>query len=73
MGKETPGDKREKMAKSAMNAEPATGGTYSISQTTEGTFQVSGGSLTEDGENVNSLTDAFNKILSFGTDTKYKY
>ena len=52
-----------------MNAEPATGGTYSISQTTEGTFQVSGGSLTEDGENVNSLTDAFNKILSFGTDT----
>ena len=67
-GKETPEIKR-KMAKSAMNAEPATGGTYSISQTTEGTFQVSGGSLTEDGENVNSLTDAFNKILSFGTDT----
>ena len=67
-GKETPEIKR-KMAKRAMNAEPATGGTYSISQTTEGTFQVSGGSLTEDGENVNSLTDAFNKILSFGTDT----
>lgn len=67
-GKETPEIKR-KMAKSAMNAESATGGTYSISQTTEGTFQVSGGSLTEDGENVNSLTDAFNKILSFGTDT----
>ncbi len=67
-GKEIPEIKR-KMAKSAMNAEPATGGTYSISQTTEGTFQVSGGSLTEDGENVNSLTDAFNKILSFGTDT----
>ena len=67
-GKETPEIKR-KMAKSAMNAEPATGGTYSISQTTEGTFQVSGGSLTEDGENLSSLTDAFNKILSFGTDT----
>ena len=42
---------------------------YSISQPTEGTFQVSGGSLTEDGENLSSLTDAFNKILSFGTDT----
>lgn len=25
--------------------------------------------MTEDGENLNSLTDAFNKILSFGTDT----
>lgn len=66
-GKETPEIKR-KMAKSAMNAEPATGGTYSISQT-DGKFKVVGGSLTEDGENLNSLTDAFNKILSFGTDT----
>ena len=67
-GKETPEIKR-KMAKSAMNAEPVTEVMYSISQPTEGTFQVSGGSLTEDGENLNSLTDAFNKILSFGTDT----
>lgn len=67
-GKETPEIKR-KMAKSAMNAEPVTEVMYSISQPTEGTFQVSGGSLTEDGENLSSLTDAFNKILSFGTDT----
>lgn len=66
-GKETPEIKR-KMAKSAMNAEPATGGTYSISQT-DGKFKVVGGSLTEDGENLKSLTDAFNKILSFGTGT----
>ena len=66
-GKETPEIKR-KMAKSAMNAEPVTEGIYTISQT-DGKFKVVGGSLTEDGENLNSLTDAFNKILSFGTDT----
>lgn len=66
-GKETPETKR-KMAKRAMNAETVTEGTYSISQT-DGKFKVVGGSLTEDGENLNSLTDAFNKILSFGTDT----
>ena len=66
-GKEAPEIKR-KMAKSAMNAEPVTEGIYTISQT-DGKFKVVGGSLTEDGENLNSLTDAFNKILSFGTDT----
>ena len=66
-GKETPETKR-KMAKRAMNAETVTEETYSISQT-DGKFKVVGGSLTEDGENLNSLTDAFNKILSFGTDT----
>ena len=66
-GKETPETKR-KMAKRAMNAETVTEGTYSISQT-DGKFKVVGGSLTEDGENLNSLTDAFNKILSFGTNT----
>ena len=66
-GKETPEIKR-KMAKSAMNAEPVTEEIYTISQT-DGKFKVVGGSLTEDGENLNSLTDAFNKILSFGTDT----
>ena len=66
-GKETPETKR-KMAKRAMNAEPVTEGMYTISQT-DGKFKVVGGSLTEDGENLNSLTDAFNKILSFGTDT----
>lgn len=66
-GKETPETKR-KMAKRAMNAETVTEGTYTISQT-DGKFKVVGGSLTEDGENLNSLTDAFNKILSFGTDT----
>ena len=66
-GKENPAMKR-KMAKSAMNAETVTEETYSISQT-DGKFKVVGGSLTEDGENLNSLTDAFNKILSFGTDT----
>ena len=37
-GKEIPETKR-KMAKRAMNAEPVTGGTYSISQT-DGKFQV---------------------------------
>lgn len=66
-GKETPETKR-KMAKRAMNAESVTEGIYTISQT-DGKFKVVGGSLTEDGENLNSLTDAFNKILSFGTDT----
>lgn len=66
-GKESPEIKR-KMAKSAMNAESVTEGIYTISQT-DGKFKVVGGSLTEDGENLNSLTDAFNKILSFGTDT----
>ena len=66
-GKETLETKR-KMAKRAMNAETVTEETYSISQT-DGKFKVVGGSLTEDGENLNSLTDAFNKILSFGTDT----
>lgn len=66
-GKENPETKR-KMAKRAMNAESVTEETYSISQT-DGKFKVVGGSLTEDGENLNSLTDAFNKILSFGTDT----
>ena len=66
-GKEIPETKR-KMAKRAMNAETVTEETYSISQT-DGKFKVVGGSLTEDGENLNSLTDAFNKILSFGTDT----
>ena len=66
-GKETPETKR-KMAKRVMNAETVTEETYSISQT-DGKFKVVGGSLTEDGENLNSLTDAFNKILSFGTDT----
>ena len=66
-GKENPATKR-KMAKRAMNAETVTEETYSISQT-DGKFKVVGGSLTEDGENFNSLTDAFNKILSFGTDT----
>lgn len=66
-GKETPETKR-KMAKRAMNAEPVTEGIYTISQT-DGKFKVVGGSLTEDGGNLNSLTDAFNKILSFGTDT----
>ena len=66
-GKETPEIKR-KMAKSAMNAETVTEETYSISQT-DGKFKVVGGSLTEDGENLKSLTDAFNKILSFGTGT----
>ena len=46
-GKETLEIKR-KMAKSVMNADPVTEGTYSISQPTEGTFQVRGGSLGDD-------------------------
>lgn len=57
-----------RFARRATNAETVTEETYSISQT-DGKFKVVGGSLTEDGENLNSLTDAFNKILSFGTDT----
>ena len=67
-GKETPETKR-KMAKRAMNAEPVTEGTYTISQTTEGKFKVVGGSLTEDVGDINSLTEVFDKILSSGTDT----
>ena len=70
-GKETPEIKR-KMAKSAMNAETVTEETYSISQT-DGKFKVVGGSLTEDGENLNSLTDAFNKILSFDTNININF
>lgn len=61
-GKETPEIKR-KMAKSAMNAEPVTEVMYSISQPTEGTFQVSGGSLEGDGTSTTNLTDAIDKIL----------
>ena len=67
-GKETPETKR-KMAKRAMNADPVTEGTYTISQTTEGKFKVVGGSLTEDVGDINSLTETFDKILSSGTDT----
>ena len=59
-GKENPATKR-KMAKRAMNAESVTEGMYSISQPTEGTFQVSGGSLESDG--MKDLTDAIDKIL----------
>lgn len=62
-GKETPETKR-KMAKRAMNAEPVTGGTYSISQATDGTFQVSGGSLEGEGTSVKDLTDAIETILN---------
>lgn len=51
------------MAKSAMNAEPVTEGTYSISQSTDGTFQVRGGSLEGDGMSTKDLTDAIDKIL----------
>lgn len=61
-GKEAPEIKR-KMAKSAMNAEPVTEVMYSISQPTEGTFQVSGGSLEGDGTSTTNLTDAIDKIL----------
>lgn len=62
-GKETPEIKR-KMAKSAMNAEPAMEGTYSISQSTDGTFQVRGGSLEGEGTSVKDLTDAIETILN---------
>ena len=68
-GKETPEIKR-KMAKSAMNAEPATGGTYSISQSTDGTFQVRGGSLEGDGMSTKDLTDAIETILNNRADKK---
>lgn len=68
-GKEIPETKR-KMAKRAMNAEPVTGGTYSISQATDGTFQVSGGSLDGDGTSAKDLTDAIEKILDNSADKK---
>ena len=68
-GKENPETKR-KMAKRAMNAEPVTGGTYSISQPTEGTFQVSGGSLEGDGTSATDLTDAIETILKNSADKK---
>ena len=68
-GKETPEIKR-KMAKSAMNAEPVTEVMYSISQPTEGTFQVSGGSLEGDGTSVTNLTDAIEAILNDRADKK---
>ena len=66
-GKETPETKR-KMAKRAMNAEPVTEVMYSISQPTEGTFQVSGGSLESDG--MKDLTDAIDKILENSANEK---
>ena len=51
------------MAKRAMNAEPVMEGTYSISQSTEGTFQVHGGSLESDGTSATNLTDAIEMIM----------
>lgn len=68
-GKETP-ETKKKMAKRAMNAEPVTEETYSISQPTEGTFQVSGGSLEGDGTSAKDLTDAIDKILENNADKK---
>lgn len=68
-GKETPETKR-KMAKRAMNVEPVTGGIYTISQATDGTFQVSGGSLEGDGTSVKDLTDAIETILNNSVDKK---
>lgn len=68
-GKELPEIKR-KMAKSAMNAEPVTEGMYSISQSTDGTFQVSGGSLEGDGTSATNLTDAIDTILNNRADKK---
>ena len=68
-GKENPATKR-KMAKRAMNAETVTEETYSISQPTEGTFQVSGGSLEGDGTSAKDLTDAIDKILENNADKK---
>lgn len=69
-GKEAPEIKR-KMAKSAMNAEPAMEGTYSISQSADGTFQVHGGSLEGDGMSATNLTDAIETILNnSGADKK---
>ena len=68
-GKEAPEIKR-KMAKSAMNAEPVTEGTYSISQSNDGTFQVSGGSLESGGTSEKDLTDAIETILNNRADKK---
>ena len=68
-GKEIPETKR-KMAKRAMNVEPVTGGIYTISQVTDGTFQVSGGSLEGDGTSVKDLTDAIETILNNSVDKK---
>lgn len=68
-GKENPETKR-KMAKRAMNVEPVTGGIYTISQATDGTFQVSGGSLEGDGTSVKDLTDAIETILNNSVDKK---
>ena len=68
-GRESPEIKR-KMAKSAMNAEPAMEGTYSISQSTDGTFQVRGGSLEGDGTSEKDLTDAIETILNNRADKK---
>ena len=68
-GREIPEIKR-KMAKSAMNAEPVTEVMYSISQPTEGTFQVSGGSLEGDGTSTTNLTDAIEMILKNSADKK---
>ena len=53
-----------------MNAESVTGGTYSISQATDGTFQVSGESLEGDGTSAKDLTDAIDKILENSADKK---
>lgn len=58
------------MAKRAMNAEPVTEVMYSISQPTEGTFQVSGGSLEGDGTSATDLTDAIETILKNSADKK---
>ncbi len=68
-GKEIPETKR-KMAKRAMNVEPVTGGIYTISQATDGTFQVSGGSLEGDGTSIKDLTDAIETILNNSVDKK---
>ena len=68
-GREIPEIKR-KMAKSAMNAEPVTEGTYSISQSNDGTFQVSGGSLESGGTSEKDLTDAIETILNNRADKK---
>ena len=53
-----------------MNAEPVTEVMYSISQPTEGTFQVSGGSLEGDGTSATNLTDAIETILKNSADKK---
>lgn len=46
------------------------GGIYTISQATDGTFQVSGGSLEGDGTSVKDLTDAIETILNNSVDKK---